>query len=172
VWAPSGVHATDLERGAKLMMADLPSAQGWKRDYHYWHTGTRFIKQCSPKHWEEWKTATVRALDSCRETSTGCCRGSWSVEDRWTLEGGRVFATAINTLTSEALLLGAPAAVAPVEAAKPAWVAILKSGGKLKLTSYEETANGYVMQLMTGGSTKLPKEAVERIEKYDPAVHE
>jgi len=83
-WAPLYLKAADLDKGVKLVMADPPDAQGWSRDYYYWHHATRFIKQCAPKSWETWKAAALRALDSSRESTTGCCRGSWAIEDRWT----------------------------------------------------------------------------------------
>ncbi len=33
--------------------------------------------------------------------SSGCKNGSWEPVDRWSCEGGRVYATAINALTLE-----------------------------------------------------------------------
>lgn len=59
----------------------------------------------------------------------------------------------------------------PAEAPKPAaaavqWIFHLKSGGKLKVVSYEEKGDKYLLKLVSGSSS-VPKESVERIAKPD-----
>ena len=61
----------------------------------------------------------------------------------------------------------------PAEPPKPAptsavqWIFHLKTGGKLKVVSYEEKDDKYVLKLVSGGST-VPKDAVDRISKPVP----
>ncbi len=60
----------------------------------------------------------------------------------------------------------------PAEAPKPApapavqWIFHLKSGGKLKVVSYEEKDGKYLLKL-AAGSSSVPRESVERITKAD-----
>lgn len=64
-----------------------------------------------------------------------------------------------------------PPAEAPKPAAAPAaavqWIFHLKSGGKLKVVSYEEKDDKYLLKLVSGASS-ISKDAVDRITKADP----
>ena len=40
-------------------------------------------------------------LRAAAKAQDGCAHGSWDPIDRWGFEGGRVYATAINTLSLE-----------------------------------------------------------------------
>jgi len=60
-----------------------------------------------------------------------------------------------------------PPPPAPKAAAEVQWVFELKSGGKIKVISYEEKDGKYVLKLPTGSST-VSKEDVERITKVEP----
>ncbi len=65
----------------------------------------------------------------------------------------------------------AVAPVAPLPAPAPAgvqWTFHLKSGGRLKVVSYEEKEGKYLLKL-AAGSTSVAKEDVDRIVKFDPA---
>lgn len=102
-----------LEAGAKLLVQDLPVWSKAKKsnDYYYWYYGSLALNQFdgpdSPRanrglYWNPWNQAMTKALI---ETQTRdpklCLDGSWDADDRWGFEGGRVYATAINSLTFE-----------------------------------------------------------------------
>ena len=64
------------------------------------HLDLRSLDGESNTKWIAWKSATEKALIYHQNsTSTGCRRGSWAPEDQWSMEAGRVYATAINALT-------------------------------------------------------------------------
>ena len=69
-----------------------------------------------------------------------------------------------------ALLPGAAEApkAPPPSAAEAAWVFHLKSGGKLKVVSYEDKDEKYLLKLVVGGSSSVLKEDVEKIVKAEP----
>ncbi|MCC6738788.1 MAG: hypothetical protein IT452_07055 [Planctomycetia bacterium] len=95
-----------LDGGAKLMIADLPQYGGKKTDYYYWYYGSLALFQFDGPDgasFKAWNDAMTKALlPSQHEQRDGCSFGSWdSNVDRWGFEGGRVYATAINTLNLE-----------------------------------------------------------------------
>ncbi|OHB69399.1 MAG: hypothetical protein A2W23_01505 [Planctomycetes bacterium RBG_16_43_13] len=77
---------------------------GKQIDYYNWFWGTLALYRydgSSGEYWQKWSIALKDALAPHQEKE-GCLAGSWSPEvDRWGFEGGRVYATAINTLTLE-----------------------------------------------------------------------
>jgi hypothetical protein len=88
-------------RGIDLLVRDLPEWNGATIDFMYWHAGTlaiRVIDQARGKRWEAWKTAALRAIVPRQRAD-----GSWEPADRWSVDGGRAYATAMNALTLEAL---------------------------------------------------------------------
>jgi hypothetical protein len=103
-----------LEAGAKLIMKDLPVWDKKKKsiDYYYWYYASLALNQYdgpdSPKKgggriWDEWNKELKKALlDNQVNNQKLCSDGSWDGDDRWGVDGGgRVFATATNTLTFE-----------------------------------------------------------------------
>ena len=103
-----------LEAGAKLIMRDLPTWDKKKKsiDYYYWYYASLALNQYdgpdSPKKgggrmWDEWNKELKKALLENQVLNDKLCsNGSWDGDDRWGVDGGgRVFATAINTLTFE-----------------------------------------------------------------------
>ena len=81
-----------------LCLRDLPR---WKREYIdfvYWHWGSLAAFHFDDARWKTWRVAMERALRD-NQVAKGCARGSWEPVDRWSCEGGRVTATAINLLT-------------------------------------------------------------------------
>ena len=89
----------------EVLSEDLPE---WKRnaiDYHYWHVGSLFLYQFDgpegPK-WRAWNRAMVEALVKNQNRRRRDDKyGSWVPMGPWSNVGGRVYATAINTLTLE-----------------------------------------------------------------------
>ncbi|MBI3271932.1 MAG: terpene cyclase/mutase family protein [Planctomycetes bacterium] len=100
-----------LELGAKLLVQDLPTWDKVKKtnDYYYWYYATLCLFQFdgpdsggSQKYWNHWNVAMVEAIVKHQATPKDvCASGSWDADDRWGFEGGRVYATALNTLTLE-----------------------------------------------------------------------
>lgn len=89
--------------GRQHLMRDLPLWEEKEIDYYYWFWGTSAIhladdpKRSARKPWDE---ALAAALLNHQWRVEGECReGSWDPIGRWCHTGGRVFATAINTLT-------------------------------------------------------------------------
>lgn len=102
-----------LAAGAKALLADLPAvgtASKKLKDYYYWYYGSLALYQFdgpdSPRKdgslWKRWNEAMLKTLTGeQRKAGAGCALGSWDSDDRWGFAGGRVYATAINTLTLE-----------------------------------------------------------------------
>ncbi|MBL8696669.1 MAG: terpene cyclase/mutase family protein [Planctomycetes bacterium] len=102
-----------LKLGADLMKKDLPEWNKQKKtnDYYYWYYASLALNQFdgpdSPRatkgeYWKPWNETLKKALlDNQVNNPKSCSDGSWDGDDRWGFEGGRVYATAINTLTFE-----------------------------------------------------------------------
>ena len=92
--------------GVHLLVADLPVTKPDFTDYYYWYYGSLALFQYdgpTGPYWKKWETAMKDALVPYQKgAKDGCASGSWTSDDeRWGFEGGRVYATAINTLTLE-----------------------------------------------------------------------
>jgi hypothetical protein len=97
-----------VKKGADLLIKDLPE---WdpqtygKIDYYYWFYASYALYQYdgpSGPMWKSWNEKMKKALLENQKTGKdGCLEGSWDTLDRWSDEAGRVYATAINTLTLE-----------------------------------------------------------------------
>jgi hypothetical protein len=103
-----------LETSAKLLVRDLPAWDKAKKsiDYYYWYYAALALNQYdgpeSPRkgrgpYWTPFEAALKRALlENQVQNAKLCSDGSWDGDDRWSVDGGgRVYATAINTLTFE-----------------------------------------------------------------------
>lgn len=103
-----------LEAGAKWLVKDLPTwdKKAKKVDYYYWYYASLALNQFdgpeSPRptkgsYWKPWEEALKAALLPNQVNNQKLCSdGSWDGDDRWGVDGGgRVYATAINTLTFE-----------------------------------------------------------------------
>jgi hypothetical protein len=94
-----------LRAGAELLVRDLPAWDGPRIDYYYWYYASLALFQYdgpSGPLWRKWNAGMKGALlPSQHRAQDGCASGSWDPIDRWGFEGGRVYATAINTLTLE-----------------------------------------------------------------------
>jgi hypothetical protein len=118
--------ASSAARARALLLKLRPSTDVESLDYLYWHQGMRALQAEWPRCGgpaRRWAAALQRAAarvqSSDRQT---CAAGSWTPEDRWSGYGGRVYATALGTLTLqrmawalEALAREAPAEAAPAE---------------------------------------------------------
>lgn len=94
-----------MKNGAALLMRDLPAYEGTKIDFYAWYYEALALYQVDgPKgpQWTRWSQSMLDALVKPQNTaSSGCKGGSWEPVDRWSCEGGRAYATAINCLTLE-----------------------------------------------------------------------
>lgn len=97
---------TVIRNGAGLLTSNLPvwdTTQRGKIDYYYWFYSSYALNQYDgPKGsaWTIWNKSMKDVL-SKHQRADGCAAGSWDPIDRWSGEGGRVYATAINALTLE-----------------------------------------------------------------------
>ena len=67
---------------------------------YYWYYGTLSMYQLQGDHWQRWNEA-LRATLVGRQVKEGPLAGSWNTDDLWGGNGGRVYTTALATLTLE-----------------------------------------------------------------------
>jgi hypothetical protein len=102
----SGANEGDpmVRKGADLCAKSPPlwDVAAGTIDYYYWYYGTLAMFQVGGQDWERWRAQLKPAVADTQYAKVGECReGSWDGADPWAAEGGRVYATAINTLTLE-----------------------------------------------------------------------
>ncbi len=87
--------------GERAVMAERPSwsspADTRKCNFYYWHHGSLAMGALGGHNGARWLAALRRALLPNQRRS-GCAKGSWDPVGEWCIAGGRVYATAINTL--------------------------------------------------------------------------
>ena len=89
-----------IQRGAELLYDSPPrwSETDGSIDYYYWYYGTYAAWQIGGRVWNRWQKEFLNAL--VRNQKVEQARGSWNPQvDPWGDQGGRVYATAINTLS-------------------------------------------------------------------------
>ncbi len=69
-------------------------------NYYYWYYGTLAMYQFGGTAWDRWNAA-LRDLLISEQIKTGSDAGSWAPKDTWGPYGGRVYSTAIATLSLE-----------------------------------------------------------------------
>ena len=67
---------------------------------YYWYYGTLAMYQYGGKPWEQWNAA-VRDTLIGEQITDGADAGSWSPHGPWGRYGGRLYSTALATLTLE-----------------------------------------------------------------------
>jgi hypothetical protein len=93
-----------IGKGADLLIEKLPT---WNPtdgsiDFYYWYYGTLAMHQVGGPRWEKWNEAIKTALvDHQRLNKDEDEYGSWDPIDAWSSEGGRVYATTLNCLSTE-----------------------------------------------------------------------
>jgi hypothetical protein len=100
----TGAEDKAIDRGADLLAALPPKwdESSGQVDLYYWYYGSLAMHQVGDRRWNKWNDALKTALIDHQHTdATKCDFGSWDPVDPWSQEGGRVYATAINCLTSE-----------------------------------------------------------------------
>ncbi|MBM4014963.1 MAG: terpene cyclase/mutase family protein [Planctomycetes bacterium] len=90
--------------GATRLLAAKPprwDAAGGGVDYYYWYYGSYAMFQQGGREWDAWSRAMEPTVVS-HQRREGCETGAWDPQfDPWGANGGRVYATAINTLCLE-----------------------------------------------------------------------
>ena len=92
-----------ITKAVKHLMENLPvwnKPKNDKVDMYYWFWGTLAMKLYGGRQWHTWNEAMKNAL-LCTQRQGGCADGSWDPCGKWGMIGGRVYTTAINTLTLE-----------------------------------------------------------------------
>ena len=94
-----------LSGGGDLLLKDRPKWDGNSIDFYYWYFGSQALFQLdgpAGPRWKAWNESMSDALvQNQNAAASGCKAGSWEPVDRWSTEGGRVYATAINAMTLE-----------------------------------------------------------------------
>ena len=94
-----------LANGCDLLLRDKPRWEPKEIDFYYWYYGSLAIFQFDGPggaKWRAWNEDMKNVLVKNQNTaSAGCRNGSWEPVDRWSRQGGRVYATALNALTLE-----------------------------------------------------------------------
>jgi hypothetical protein len=91
--------------GCALLARDEPEWDGGEADFMFWYAAALALYTAegpSSALWRRWNEKLKTTLVPRQRTRRdGCADGSWDPVDRWSGEGGRVYATAINALTLE-----------------------------------------------------------------------
>jgi hypothetical protein len=69
-------------------------------NYYYWYYGTLAMYQYGGRPWQDWNSV-VRDLLISQQIQNGPESGSWDPSDKWGRYGGRLYSTALATLTLE-----------------------------------------------------------------------
>ncbi|MCG3134528.1 MAG: hypothetical protein HMLKMBBP_01842 [Planctomycetes bacterium] len=95
--------ATDpvIAKGAALVASKPPVWRDDSVDFHWWYWGTLATFQRGGDEWRTWSARLVRALGPNQQRESGADAGSWTADDPWTAEGGRVYATSMACLAAQ-----------------------------------------------------------------------
>jgi len=95
-----------MKAAADLIAARPPvwDEQGGSIDHYYWYYATYALFQMGGTHWTEWQKKLESAVvkHQHRDRTRKNLYGSWDPKCAWGEDGGRVYSTAILTLTLEA----------------------------------------------------------------------
>jgi hypothetical protein len=69
-------------------------------NYYYWYYGTLAMYQNGGRAWQDWNSV-VREVLIGEQIKSGRLAGSWDPNDEWGRYGGRLYSTALATLTLE-----------------------------------------------------------------------
>ncbi len=70
------------------------------RNFYYWYYGSLALMQLQDERWEQWNAELRNSLVK-RQNTRGPAAGSWDPKGKWADRGGRVYSTAMATLTLE-----------------------------------------------------------------------
>ncbi len=81
-----------------MLQRDMP--RDGRANLYYWYYGTLALHQLQDELWPEWSRALQRQLIQ-RQQTVGDHFGSWDPDTTWGSYGGRVYSTALATMTLE-----------------------------------------------------------------------
>ena len=91
-----------MERAADTLLTSPPA---WDDrggiDFYYWFYGSYAMYQVGGEHWKKWRAAVVPTVLK-NQRRDGSASGSWDPVSVWSGGGGRVYSTAMCTLTLQA----------------------------------------------------------------------
>ena len=87
-----------LDEGATYVMEERPNRQS--PNYYYWYYATLAMFQRQGEDWQRWNAALQAEL-LARQRWDGDAAGSYDPDDLWGGYGGRVYSTALATLSLE-----------------------------------------------------------------------
>ncbi len=90
-------HPASAE-AAEFLMQNLPRRS--ETNFYYWYYGTLAMYQYGGKSWQDWNEQLRDQLIDAQRTS-GDLAGSWDPRGPWGSYGGRIFSTALATLSLE-----------------------------------------------------------------------
>jgi hypothetical protein len=88
-----------MRQSAEFLIRSLPD-WGRNTNTYAWYYATLALFQHHGEHWQTWNEALVPALLD-HQLKAGAERGSWSPGDQWSYIGGRIYQTAMCTLSLE-----------------------------------------------------------------------
>jgi Large extracellular alpha-helical protein len=91
-------NSQESREAVQIMLANMPRRS--TLNFYYWYYGTLAMHQRGGPEWETWNS-TVRDLLISEQRTTGPLAGSWDPRDIWGGYGGRMYSTAIATLSLE-----------------------------------------------------------------------
>jgi hypothetical protein len=86
------------QEAVQYLLSNLP--QRTNMNLYYWYYGTLAMYQHGGVEWTQWNQ-TVRDLLLSEQRRSGALAGSWDPRGQWGGYGGRIYATAIATLSLE-----------------------------------------------------------------------
>ncbi len=89
---------TATDESVRYLLANRPSRSSL--NLYYWYYGTLAMHQRGGKDWEQWNAA-MRDLIVSEQRAVGPQAGSWDPRGIWGSYGGRIYSTAVATLSLE-----------------------------------------------------------------------
>ena len=116
-WNGASARTGQPNRGVTRPPAASANSPSNEAQTYYWYYATLALFQHQGDAWKQWNEALAPALLSNQHQS-GPSMGSWDPQDQWSRLGGRLYQTAICTLSLEVYYrykpnAGAPAADVP-----------------------------------------------------------
>lgn len=88
-----------MRNSADYIIQHLPQWSSEPNTY-YWYYATLALIQHQGEHWQQWNAAMKREL-LANQCVSGPAAGSWDPVDKWSIVGGRIYQTALCTLSLE-----------------------------------------------------------------------
>jgi hypothetical protein len=92
------LHDEGIDEATRFLARQPPDAQNV--DLYYWYYASLSMLHMQNPLWKDWNVLTRESLIRMQETE-GPSAGSWATNMKWGDRGGKVFTTALATLTLE-----------------------------------------------------------------------